>query len=438
MGNRKSLAKRILTSSYAWSFVAKGFHILCGLFVTVFVNRALGAELKGQYAYVHNLITVLAIVGGLGIYQVYPFRRRQEGEEAKRKFCGVTIALAIIYSVFVLAYVLGTLFTNGGGFDSSLIICLFAGINMVGKIVETQFAMFASIDDFKRCKKFALVMEVSRLLIFLMVFLFFKKNVVAVLFGDCLYFFLGIIMNSTIMNLWKLKPVFKAENLLVILKLGFIPMLFQLLLQLNYNIDVLYMKSFSSVSLANIGLYSVGVQLAAYIWTIPDIFKEVLYSKTAKDDSINDIIWCLRISVIVELLFLLGVFLLGDKILLLLYGEEFVPAITVTKIIFAGVLAMTLFKVLTPLYNAKGRFIGNFIILFISVSMNVVLNIILIPKYDMIGAAIASVAGYGICGVVYLTRFCIDFKIPIWKIIFFGKKDIKELINGHLPAGKKK
>lgn len=416
---------KILNSSYLWSFISKGIHILLGIFITVFVNRALGTALKGEYAYVNNMVSVLSIIGGLGVYQLYPFHRRQQGETVKGEFIGVTFTISILYLLLTAGYVL--LFCNNqSNVDRimSTLMCLIA----IAKIIDTQLMMFASIDDFKRCKQFGIAINASRFVIFFMIFMLFKKNIIAVLIGDFVYDVIGIILYSEILDLKNTKIKLSLAAVGKIIKLGIIPMLFQLLLQLNYNIDVLYMRNFSTVPIDNIGLYSVGVQLAAYIWTIPDIFKEVLYSKTAKDDSINDIIWCLRISLVVELIFLVFVFLFGDKVLLLLYGQEFVPAISVTKIIFFGVLAMTLFKVMTPLYNAKGKFIANLIILAASVTINMIFNVILIPQYGMIGAAIASVFGYCVCGIVYLIRFCHDFSISLSRLLIFKKKDILELL----------
>lgn len=423
-----AVLKKVFHSSYSWSFLSKGVHILLGLFITVFVNRALGTALKGQYAYVNNLISVLAIIGGLGVYQLYPFHRRQNGEEVKGEFVGVTLTIALLYTCVAIGYVT---FMSRSQSGTDLIISIMMCLITIAKIVDTQFMMFASIDDFKRCKKYGIGVNFIRFFIFLTIFLLFKKNVVAVLAGDLIYDYIGIALYSHIMGLRKLKVRLSLRAVGKIVRLGMIPMLFQLLLQLNYNIDVLYMKNFSTVPIENIGLYSVGVQLAAYIWTIPDIFKEVLYSKTAKDDSVSDIIWCLRISIIIEIVFLAFVFLLGDKVLLLLYGQEFVPAISVTKIIFFGVLAMTLFKVLTPLYNAKGRFVANLIILAASVTINMIFNVILIPKYGMIGAAVASVFGYGVCGGVYLIRFSQDFSIPLTRLLLFNKRDVVELLQKH-------
>ena len=97
---------KILNSSYLWSFISKGIHILLGIFITVFVNRALGTALKGEYAYVNNMVSVLSIIGGLGVYQLYPFHRRQQGETVKGEFIGVTFTISILYLLLTAGYVL--------------------------------------------------------------------------------------------------------------------------------------------------------------------------------------------------------------------------------------------------------------------------------------------------------------------------------------------
>ena len=396
--------------------------------MSVFVNRALGAELKGEYAYISNWISIIVIVGGFGIYQLYPFYRRQNGERSKGEFIGLTLTLSFVYFVLSLFYCLVKPILSKTEFPYiDLLVCMI----IISSVVNTEFMMFASIDDFKKCKVYNIAACLIRFLVFLAIYFLFPKNIVAILIGDLIYHVTGVIMYSILLDVKKSIIIVPMPKMIGMLKLGIIPMVFQLLLSLNYNIDVIYMKRFSDVSLTNIGLYSVGVQLAGYIWTIPDIFKEVLYSKTAKDNSINDIKWCLRISIIIELLFLVFIYLIGDKILLIMYGEEFVDAIGVTKIIFFGVLAMTLFKVLTPLYNAEGKFVANLIILAASVAINLVFNIILIPRYGMTGAAVASVFGYCVCGIVYLLRFSRDFKLPLKNIFLFRVSDIKSLLLEH-------
>ena len=422
------MLRRIFKSTYFYSIVSKGLHILLGVFVSVFVNRALGTELKGEYAYITNLVSIFAIVGGIGIYQLYPFYiKNKKIDSPKIKFINLTLQICGMYvlAIFIISLFL---FCKSGNYDGW--IFLVSSLISVFSISSTQLLMFASVEDFKKSRLANMVAYISKFVLALCVFLLFKKNIIAVLIADLCFNLISVGLYLKILQFNIVKYKLDWHFLWEITRQGWVPMAFSLLLTLNYKIDVIYMKTFTSISLSAIGLYSVGIQLAEYIWTIPDMFKEVLYSKTAKQTNVKETLWCMRLSLWVELLFLIFIFIMGDELLVFLYGESFADAIVITKLIFAGVFAMTLFKVLTPIYNAKGAFVTNLLILISSVLLNIIMNAILIPVCGTTGAAIASVVGYSVCGFVYLIRFCIDYKVPFYKAFICSVSEVKELIKG--------
>jgi len=71
------------------------------------------------------------------------------------------------------------------------------------------------------------------------------------------------------------------------IKFGIFPMLSTLLITSNYRVDVIIMKQF--LDYREIGYYIVGVELANKVWLISNAFKEVVFSKTAKKDSIFNV-----------------------------------------------------------------------------------------------------------------------------------------------------
>jgi O-antigen/teichoic acid export membrane protein len=181
---------------------------------------------------------------------------------------------------------------------------------------------------------------------------------------------------------------------------GIYPMLTMLLTTLNYQVDVIILKAY--VDFEQIGYYTIGVGLANQAWVIPDAFKDVLFAKTAKSDSMRDIRLSLIINIVFSTVLFVVVSLIGKQIITILYGVEFISAYKVTTVIFAGSISMVLFKLLMPLYNAKGKQKISFYILLTSCIINIVMNIILIPLYGITGAALASVISYTICGAAFL------------------------------------
>jgi O-antigen/teichoic acid export membrane protein len=205
------------------------------------------------------------------------------------------------------------------------------------------------------------------------------------------------------------------------IKFGILPMLNFLMITLNYTIDTVILKLF--VDYRHIGYYSVGIGLVGSAWVIPDAFKEVLFGKTAKSDSIEDILLSIKITFYFSLAMILLVILLGKYVIVFLYGKEFLPAYIVTNVIFVGTLSMIFYKLIYTLFIAQGKSKVSFIILLISVLLNVVLNFSLDRLLGIIGAALASVGSYSLCGFLFLYVFILDHKISLKNVFLFNDSE---------------
>ena len=432
----KEKIKNIAKTTYAYSFAAKAVHISLGLIGTIFINRYLGAELKGEYAYIINILNISFTIFNLGIYQSYPFNKRQGMKNIKNKYVNLMIKQSLVYFIIGLIIIplIAIILPNGA--DNVLIISI-SYMYLILNILSHQLSMVASVETFKKKSKALIISELTQFILLGFMFVFLNKNILVPIIIGIIYYTVYIILCMQYLNVKIKLKEHDVEFAKKTLKMGIFPTLFTLFLSLNYRLDIIFLKQYTNtpaVSLADVGLYSVGVQLAQYIWLIPDIFKEVLFNKTSRKDSIREILYCSKISILISLLFLIFILVFGDTLIIALYGNEYAGAVNITKIIFIGVISMCIFKVLNPLYNAKGKFFENFIILFISILINVILNFILIPLYGSIGAAIASVIGYVVCSIVYLFRFMKEYKIKIWQVILINRQDIKD-INKYL--GKK-
>ena len=93
-----------------------------------------------------------------------------------------------------------------------------------------------------------------------------------------------------------------------------------------------------------------------------------------------------------------------------------------------GTALMVVFKMISQWNVVAGRQIINALMLSISIIINVFLNLILIPRYNIYGAAIASVLGYLTCAILFLLYFSRKTKIPIKNIIWVNYNDFSLLI----------
>lgn len=406
---------KIFKNQYIFSIFTKISLVLLGVFSSVFINRFLGPELKGEYAFALNIINLTVLILNLGIYQSYPHFKRKNGDNVKSEYLNAVLQQFVLYMLIALGL---SAFVSEGYFT---IIFTLTPLMIFTK----QLNFIALVEDINQRNRLNIGNQILYVLFLLAIYLFAPQNV--------LYIFAALYIKDIIMvlrlireynlkfSLFNINRKFVSETI----KFGIYPMLSALLITMNYNIDILLLKLF--VDFEEIGYYSVGVTLANQVWLIPDAFKDVLFSKTAKGDAIDDIKMSIKVNLYISLAIIMGVALFGKQVLTILYGVEYLPSYSVTVVIFAGLVPMIFYKMIISLFNAKGKQKVSFWILLLSVIINIVMNFIFIPVYGMIGAAFASVLSYTVCGLLFTYIFMREFDVKIRQLVLIDRNEILRL-----------
>lgn len=402
---------------YIWAIFSKIFIILITLISSALINRSLGVELKGEYAYIINLVGIIVPIVSFGIGQTYSTYRRKYGEDTLSTFVMLTLIQAGL-----------SLLLFGVAFIAKMNYYIWITLLLAsGQILRTNLLYIAAVEDIKKRDINNIIYKIIYI-IFVIILYYFKRGslnaMLSLTIVDELIIIIGTFYN------YKLKPNFKFLkkhniSLFKIYRLGFISMLMYLMMTLNYNIDIIFLKNMCDSSV--VGLYSVGIQLANMLWLIPDALKDVIVNKTSKEDSIQEIALVTKYCLYLALIIILGFILLGKIFINVVYGNEFEGAFFVTVLLFIGTLSMIIYKIIHPLYISKGRQLLVLNILTISVVINVILNFITIPKLGMTGAAMSSIISYTTCSIIFLNIFCKENDISKKTILFITKEDIKKI-----------
>lgn len=120
-----------------------------------------------------------------------------------------------------------------------------------------------------------------------------------------------------------------------------------------------------------------------------------------------------------------GIAALADEIILKIYGSAYTPAILPLQILIFSLIFIFLQYPVGSLLNACNRQALNTTLMGVTMVLNVILNIILIPQYQLVGAAIAALASqvflFG-AGLLWAG------KIIEYDKLFLGKATIKALL----------
>lgn len=403
---------KILNNDYGITFIKKASTILFGVLGTAMISRYLGPELKGEYAYVVNMISILLVVLNLGIAHVFPNFKR-ENKANSDKFYLLVIAQFIIYVSIACAIFL--LKSN----ENLKYILILTPIC----VLAFQLNYINLIDDVKISSLVSIASATINFVLIVLICTMTKRNIIN---AYIIYAIKEISIILLTLKLAKVKIRVKDvdfELWIQIIKCGFIPMITTLLISINYKLDVILLTKLN-INFYLIGLYTTGMSLAQYAWIIPDIFKEVMLNRTAKKDDIKALSFSIRMGSTMVILFWISYLLFGKIIIRILFGSEFLECYTVTGIIFIGIYSMLYCKILGTLYISQGKWKFYFYTLLTSVILNIVLNYSLIPIWGIYGAAIASVISYSIAGFVFLINFKHAYKLKIFDLLFINKSDL--------------
>jgi O-antigen/teichoic acid export membrane protein len=175
---------------------------------------------------------------------------------------------------------------------------------------------------------------------------------------------------------------------------------------LNYRLDMLLVALFMNTTF--VGYYSISVAMAEALWYFPGTVGTVLFARTpgmkAEDANRSTPRIC-RNTLFLTAIGGLLLFALGRYIILLLFGAAFLPALKPLWILLPGVVALSIPKVLSPEILGRGKPIVGTIAAGVSLAVNVPLNILLIPRMGISGAALASTICYTVGAIVVLAMF---------------------------------
>lgn len=387
---------------YGKTVVYKLVCVAIGFLNSILINRCLGVTLRGEYTTITNWASLVQLFLNLGIGTAYPAFKRRNPENGKIIFSTIVLCMTSLY--FVLASLMFPFV------DSSVKYIIAIAIITA---IENLLIFIAVVEDVSKRNAINIVTSCIHTCVLIFVFFILTQNLNAVLFA---VIFDHLVLCCSFVFLYRIKEFsFRLINKKVIkdiLVVAIPAMLMNMLMYLNYHADVLFLSEITKNNV-EVGLYGTAVTLGNMLWIVPDAFKDILYNRATKKDNPDEVVVAIICNFIICIVILIGFVILGKWFLNLMYGQEYVAAYPLVLMLFTGTLPMVLYKLIHPIYIANGKTKIVVILLSIAVVSNFVGNILLIPRLEGMGAAIASVISYSICGVAFYFKFTKDFSVNI-------------------------
>jgi len=176
-----------------------------------------------------------------------------------------------------------------------------------------------------------------------------------------------------------------------------------------------------------VGLYAVAVNLTNLLLRIPDALGTVLFPQLAaltteagEDATAIVCRWTFAIMGVGAL----GYLVVGPFALRFLFGERFSDSVAPMLALLPGVVLMGQYLILTRNFTSRNRQEVNIAAAVTALAVNVGLNVLLIPRWGIVGAAASSVGSYGFASVVLMVAFCRVSGRPIWDLVVPRRSDL--------------
>ncbi len=413
----RSLVRRLTDNDYVFTIFTKIMAVLIGLIASSYSNRFLGPELKGQLGRISSMLSIVAVTANFGLYQPYPYYKRLGEPDVLDKFLRIFLLQFIAYSVIG---VFGAVALQS--FELTA-VCLLAPI----QVLANQLSFMIMVEDVKFKNVIFFTARITNTVITILAFYTMDRTILVALalivVGDLITIVFALLRMRRMPNPLRANLRFAAK----IVPFGLISMLTTLMLTLNYRVDTLMMGYMFAVSDTEIGYYTLGVSLSEYGWLIPDAFREVLFSRTAKDDAIGEVTMSMKVNLYLTLLMIVGILGLGRPVIYLLAGAPYLPAYPVTVMLIAGIIPMSYFKIIGTLLLAQGKKMVYLGMLTGSVVVNILCNLVTIPLWGKMGAALSSVVSYTVAGGLFLIYYLRTYQVPLRDVFLFRQEELDRL-----------
>lgn len=364
------------------------------LLISIFLARSLGKEDFGIFSFSFAFSFLLMIIAdfGLGILFVREISRDKKSA-SKYIFNGLIIKIVLA----VLSFVLANLFLNIIGYSEKTKTVAYAMLLFAALQSFTEF--YYSI--FRAFEKMYYEMYIKLLRMFLLASLVFylAKNGYGVVTISSFFPIIELLMLSiTLLIVYTIfiKPCLAfdlklSKNLIKESSLFFFSTVFT---TLYLYIDILMLSKMRSTG--EVGLYSAAANITIGLIFIPLMYCNSIYPVISRmyKSSENSLRFVYEKSfkymLILGIAIASGIFGLSERIILFLYGGSYSESSVVLKIL-AGYIFL---KFLNPVTGYTLMAINKQHIRLFSQAtaafINIILNIILIPLYGIVGAALAT------------------------------------------------
>ncbi|WP_026840903.1 oligosaccharide flippase family protein [Citrifermentans bremense] len=413
-------------------FATKIGQIAIALVLSILINRAIGPQNRGLLELLSSLPVVLVSLGHLGIGNANLYFIGK-GIYSRKKVIDNSVSSCLILSAIMLLLI----FAGYHLFYDSIFRGVPPGyllftVALIPLMLFQKYLYYILLGDDKIYLQNKLQIFSTASNVLVLVFFIFVLHMS--LWGVILSTFI-----STLLSTWlciyyviareKVSLSFDYDMFLASVKFGMVPFLALAVMNLIFRSDVFIIKYY--LSDAELGYYGLSVSLCERIWILPESISLVVLTRAARsldDHSVELTARVCRVTLWATLAICAALFLAGPYLIPLLYGNDFLPAVSSFQLLLPGIALISIYLVLHSDLTGRGYARYTLIVFSLCLVANVLLNVLLVPTMGINGSALASSICYGAGSLALAVIYARKYRLSAASLLLVNRSDVEDIV----------
>ncbi|MEA2656878.1 MAG: hypothetical protein QOI23_2243 [Chloroflexota bacterium] len=370
------------------------FQLITLVAITILVTRVTGAQGRGIYTLAASVASLSSFVAGLGISWagIYYIGKRQFplADVVSTLLTVSSVAAGVTMAILAGAYVVfqPTYFHEMSPAQAAMMVALTGLFQLATTSSSIVLGLNRPLEYAGLSAIQVVVALVLQAIFALAGSLTATSALVALAVGLAISAGLGFVLVG------REAPIrfgFDSKILRSFLNFGLRGYTATLMMTVSYRLDALIVNGLSGV--ASVGYYSIATAMAEALWYGANglalvMFPQISSMEKKEADRITPVV-C-RNAVFVTMIGALVMFALGQQLILTVFGPAMMPAVHPLWLLLPGIVTLTVAKIISSYLSGIGKPILSTYLAAGSMVLTIALDLLLIPRYGISGAAGAS------------------------------------------------
>jgi len=413
-----------------WTVISQAVIFVFGLGTSIIISRVLNPEGRGIYALAVFLPSFLMYFINLGLGLSATFYIASSKYAPKIVF-GNSLVFLFVHSIFAILFGLMLIcFTREQLFAGVAVKYLLLALLIVPSQLFLGF-IIPILLGMQRIREYNFFNVLRYVLLFGLVIIFLvglDAGVTGAIIVEALAAYITCIVAFVVVRRETKGISFKIDKryLKDAYQYGIKLYAGSLLLFLNRRFNLILINLFMSPIM--VGFFGLAAALSEKVWLVADAIGTMLFPKIASenDKEKRNVFTPLVFKTTILIVVVVCVFLyaLGEWLIVFLYSPAFFESVRPFRLLLVGIVAGSGWRILENDLRGRGKPGLITCIMAISFVVNILFNIVLIPRYGMMGAAWASVVSATVSVIISILAYCQVSGNKVHFLLLFSRSDL--------------